>query len=168
MSIGRSNALDSRVGSKREGDRLSIGGTAAHRGLTGMPDLVATAVRMAVATDFEFSCLPAQGRLLAVLAAGRPGQRGWRGQGGTGPGRHRLVAAARRERGHRRLRRVGRLAPALPRRDRWPPPILVGTPPTRHDRASSRRGRCDSGGHPSGLICNCVATTVARIGRPVA
>jgi len=40
-----------------------------------MPDLVATAVATAKENNFPYSCAPAQGRLLQVLAAGRDGGR---------------------------------------------------------------------------------------------
>jgi predicted O-methyltransferase YrrM len=62
---------------------MSIGGTAAYRDVTDLPAPVAEAV--AAAGDFEYSCQPAQGRLLALLAAGVPGG-GVIGETGTGCG----------------------------------------------------------------------------------
>ncbi|MFL6139477.1 MAG: class I SAM-dependent methyltransferase [Frankiaceae bacterium] len=52
--------------------------------LSGLPPLVAAAVRLARRTRFGQSCLPEQGRLLAALAAGRAGGR--IGETGTGCG----------------------------------------------------------------------------------
>jgi len=63
---------------------MSVDGTAAYRGLSHLPGLVAAAVRQANALEFEFSCRPEQGRLLKVLAAGRRG--GVIGETGTGCG----------------------------------------------------------------------------------
>ena len=49
-----------------------------------MPPLVVRAVVLANELGFEYSCLPEQGRLLRVLAAGRAGGR--IGETGTGCG----------------------------------------------------------------------------------
>ena len=49
--------------------------TALYDGLTGLPTLVEQAVALSRRMDFIFSCAPAQGRLLQVLAAGRSGGR---------------------------------------------------------------------------------------------
>jgi predicted O-methyltransferase YrrM len=48
------------------------------------PELVRRAVEAAAAAGFEFSCLPATGRLLAALAAAKPGGR--LAESGTGHG----------------------------------------------------------------------------------
>ena len=63
---------------------MTIGGTATYHGRTDLPPLVAAAARLAERTGFDLSCLPAHGRLLSVLAAGRPGGR--IGETGTGAG----------------------------------------------------------------------------------
>ncbi len=63
---------------------MTLGGTAAYHGLTDLPPLVAAAADLAGRTGFDLSCLPAHGRLLSVLAAGRPGGR--IGETGTGCG----------------------------------------------------------------------------------
>jgi predicted O-methyltransferase YrrM len=63
---------------------VTLGGTAAYHGRRDLPPLVAAAVDLAVRTGFDLSCLPAHGRLLSVLAAGRPGGR--IGETGTGCG----------------------------------------------------------------------------------
>ncbi len=63
---------------------MSVGGTAAYAGVAGLPPLVARAVGVAERLGFELSCLPEQGRLLAVLATGRRG--GVIGETGTGCG----------------------------------------------------------------------------------
>jgi predicted O-methyltransferase YrrM len=63
---------------------MSIGGTTAYHDLTGLPQRVAAAVRAASTAGFEFSCRPAQGRLLSVLAAGVTA--GVIGETGTGCG----------------------------------------------------------------------------------
>lgn len=63
---------------------VSVGGTRAYQGLSGLPDIVARAVERARRMEFEFSCLPEQGKLLSVLAAGRSG--GVIGETGTGYG----------------------------------------------------------------------------------
>ena len=63
---------------------MAPGGTAAYRGLTDLPPLVANAVAQAQALDFASSCRPEHGRLLQLLARGRPG--GAIGETGTGCG----------------------------------------------------------------------------------
>ncbi|HEX4723416.1 MAG TPA: class I SAM-dependent methyltransferase [Pseudonocardiaceae bacterium] len=63
---------------------MSIGGTAAYQDISDLPHLVATAVELAAEAGFEFSCRPAQGRLLRLLAAGVTG--GVIGETGTGCG----------------------------------------------------------------------------------
>jgi predicted O-methyltransferase YrrM len=63
---------------------VTIGGTATYHGRTDLPHLVAAAADLAERTGFDLSCLPAHGRLLSVLAAGRPGGR--IGETGTGCG----------------------------------------------------------------------------------
>lgn len=63
---------------------MSVGGTASYEQEDNLPELVQRAVALARALDFEFSCRPSQGRLLAVLAAARPGAR--IGETGTGCG----------------------------------------------------------------------------------
>jgi predicted O-methyltransferase YrrM len=63
---------------------MAIGGTAAYMGEHDLPDLVVRAIELARRFSFEFSCLPAQGRLLRLLAQGRPG--GIIGETGTGCG----------------------------------------------------------------------------------
>lgn len=49
---------------------MAIGGTARYETLLGLPDRVAAAVAAARGDDFTASCLPEQGRLLQLLAAG--------------------------------------------------------------------------------------------------
>ena len=63
---------------------MTLGGTATYHGRTDLPPLVAAAAELAERTGFDLSCLPAHGRLLSVLAAGRPGGR--IGETGTGCG----------------------------------------------------------------------------------
>jgi predicted O-methyltransferase YrrM len=63
---------------------MSIGGTHAHRGLAEVPAAVAAATRAALGLGFGESCLPAHGRLLALLAAGVGD--GLIGETGTGCG----------------------------------------------------------------------------------
>jgi predicted O-methyltransferase YrrM len=63
---------------------VTVGGTARYHGVTDLPPLVAAAAGLAERRGFDLSCLPAHGRLLAVLAAGRPGGR--IGETGTGCG----------------------------------------------------------------------------------
>ncbi len=52
---------------------MTRGGTASYASVTDPPELVQRAVSLARSLDFELSCLPGHGRLLQVLAAGRPG-----------------------------------------------------------------------------------------------
>ena len=59
-------------------------GTAAYEGLSDLPPLVQAAVQRARAAGFAYSCLPAQGELLRVLAAGIGA--GVIGETGTGYG----------------------------------------------------------------------------------
>ena len=63
---------------------MSVDGTAAHRDIIDLPDLVATAVAAATEAGFDNSCRPEHGRLLSVLAAGVRG--GVIGETGTGCG----------------------------------------------------------------------------------
>lgn len=63
---------------------VSVGGTAAYQDDKDLPPLVVRAVALAVERGFEYSCLPAQGRLLQVLARARRGGR--IGETGTGCG----------------------------------------------------------------------------------
>ena len=63
---------------------MSVGGTARYRTATHIPPLVVRAVVLANELGFEHSCIPEQGRLLRVLAAGRAGGR--IGETGTGCG----------------------------------------------------------------------------------
>lgn len=64
---------------------MSIGGTAAYDDLAGVPDRVAAAAKAASEAGFEYSCQPAQGKLLSLLAAGVPPD-GVLGETGTGYG----------------------------------------------------------------------------------
>ena len=63
---------------------MSIGGTAAYESERDLPPLVTRAVALAQSMEFEYSCLPAQGRFLQLLAAARRGGR--IGESGTGCG----------------------------------------------------------------------------------
>jgi predicted O-methyltransferase YrrM len=63
---------------------MTLTGTAAYDGLTGLPPLVEAAVQLARGTDFGYSCLPEQGELLRVLARGAGA--GTIGETGTGCG----------------------------------------------------------------------------------
>lgn len=63
---------------------MSVNGTAAHDGLLDLPPLVQAAVDQARTSRFPFSCRPAHGRLLHVLAGGI--DRGRIGETGTGCG----------------------------------------------------------------------------------
>jgi predicted O-methyltransferase YrrM len=63
---------------------MSYGGTAAHLACPDLPPLVRTAAVAAGALGFGESCLPAHGRLLALLAAGAGSGR--IGETGTGCG----------------------------------------------------------------------------------
>jgi predicted O-methyltransferase YrrM len=73
---------------------VTIGGTATYHGRTDLPPLVAAAAELAGRTGFDLSCLPAHGRLLSVLAAGRPGGRIGETGTGTGVGLAWLASAA--------------------------------------------------------------------------
>jgi predicted O-methyltransferase YrrM len=64
---------------------VSIGGTAAYDGRGDLPPLVSAAVRAARERGFGLSCLPAQGELLRLLAAGL-GPAARIGETGTGCG----------------------------------------------------------------------------------
>jgi predicted O-methyltransferase YrrM len=63
---------------------VSVGGTAAYAGRSDLPTLVAAAVALARRAGFEYSCLPEQGELLRLLAAGVGA--GTIGEVGTGYG----------------------------------------------------------------------------------
>src|SRR2546423_6328271 len=63
---------------------MTIGGTAAYETEIELPALVREALAVARSLDFGYSCLPAQGRLLQVLARGCQG--GLIGETGTGCG----------------------------------------------------------------------------------
>ena len=63
---------------------MSVDGTAAHREITDLPELVAAAVAAATEAGFDNSCRPEHGRLLSLLAAGVRG--GVIGETGTGCG----------------------------------------------------------------------------------
>ena len=63
---------------------MSVGGTARYRTATHVPPLVVRAAVLGYELGFENSCIPEQGRLLRVLAAGRAGGR--IGETGTGCG----------------------------------------------------------------------------------
>lgn len=63
---------------------MSSGGTASYEGVTEIPDIVGEALDLARRLGFALSCRPEQGRLLRLLAAGRPG--GTVGETGTGCG----------------------------------------------------------------------------------
>lgn len=63
---------------------MSLGGTASYEGASDLPPRVARAVSLARSLSFEYSCRLEQGRLLALLAAGRRGGR--IGETGTGCG----------------------------------------------------------------------------------
>ncbi len=63
---------------------MSEHGTAEYAGETDLPELVRRAVRAAAHAGFEWSCRPAQGRLLRLLAGGVAG--GVIGETGTGFG----------------------------------------------------------------------------------
>jgi predicted O-methyltransferase YrrM len=61
---------------------MTTGGTAAYRACTDLPPLVAAAVAVAERVGFDCSCLPEQGELLRLLAAGAgPGVIGETGTG---------------------------------------------------------------------------------------
>ncbi|MGC9665782.1 O-methyltransferase [Planosporangium sp. 12N6] len=63
---------------------MTLGGTAAYDGRSDLPPLVAEAVRAARDSGFSLSCVPAQGELLRLLAAGVGA--GVIGETGTGSG----------------------------------------------------------------------------------
>ena len=63
---------------------MTVGGTLLYRDEPDLPPLVGRAVELAERTGFLLSCHPANGRLLAILAAGRSG--GLIGDTGTGCG----------------------------------------------------------------------------------
>jgi predicted O-methyltransferase YrrM len=63
---------------------VTVGGNTSYDGDDDLPPLVRAAVELAASQGFDHSCAPAQGRLLALLAAARPGQRV--GETGTGCG----------------------------------------------------------------------------------
>jgi predicted O-methyltransferase YrrM len=63
---------------------MTVGGTQLYSGLTKLPPLVTAAVELARDMNFELSCRPEQGRLLALLAAGVGN--GVIGETGTGCG----------------------------------------------------------------------------------
>ena len=63
---------------------MCVIGTASYDAETGLPNLVEAAVNLARSMNFDYSCHPAQGRLLSLLAHGRPG--GVIGETGTGCG----------------------------------------------------------------------------------
>lgn len=63
---------------------MTVGGNTAYAGITDLPPLVRAAIEVASSQGFDHSCAPEQGRLLAVLARGRTGQR--IGETGTGCG----------------------------------------------------------------------------------
>jgi predicted O-methyltransferase YrrM len=73
---------------------MSIAGTDAYAGLTGLPDLVVEAVDLARQLGFRFSCRPEQGRLLHALAAGALESIGETGTG-CGVGLAWMIAARR-------------------------------------------------------------------------
>ena len=63
---------------------MTLGGTAMYATEPDLPPLVAAAAQLAEHLGFDLCCLPAHGRLLQVLAAGRAG--GHVGEVGTGCG----------------------------------------------------------------------------------
>jgi predicted O-methyltransferase YrrM len=63
---------------------MCVIGTASYDDATGLPNLVERAVELARTMKFPYSCHPAQGRLLAVIARGRPDS--LIGETGTGCG----------------------------------------------------------------------------------
>jgi predicted O-methyltransferase YrrM len=63
---------------------VCVVGTASYQHEPDLPELVQRAVRLALAMNFELSCHPLQGRLLSLLARGRPGAS--IGETGTGCG----------------------------------------------------------------------------------
>ncbi|GAA0902037.1 O-methyltransferase [Virgisporangium aurantiacum] len=103
---------------------MSYGGTAAHRRALGIPDSVLSAVGLAEGMEFEESCLPEQGRLLALLAAGVGA--GSIGETGTGCGvglawmAHAAHPSARLTSVDRDERRVQAVREVFARRDTGP------------------------------------------------
>ncbi|MFJ8493532.1 class I SAM-dependent methyltransferase [Streptomyces sp. NPDC094038] len=65
---------------------MTLHGTDAYTGLSGLPPLVRRALGAARAQSFPWSCRPEQGRLLQVLAGGVGGSGGRIGETGTGVG----------------------------------------------------------------------------------
>ncbi len=63
---------------------MTPGGTSLHHQTEDLPPLVSRAVELAQRLSFDFSCRPEQGRLLQLLAGGRPG--GVIGETGAGCG----------------------------------------------------------------------------------
>jgi predicted O-methyltransferase YrrM len=63
---------------------MAVGGNTAYAGIAGLPPLVRAAIELAASQGFDYSCDPAQGRLLSVLARGNTGGR--IGETGTGCG----------------------------------------------------------------------------------
>src|SRR5258708_39300881 len=63
---------------------VTVGGNTSYGGQGDLPPLVRAAVELAAGQGFDHSCAPAQGRLLALLAAARPGPKV--GETGTGGG----------------------------------------------------------------------------------
>ena len=63
---------------------MAVGGNTAYAGITDLPPLVRAAVELAASQGFDYSCDPAQGKLLSVLARGHTGGR--IGETGTGCG----------------------------------------------------------------------------------
>jgi predicted O-methyltransferase YrrM len=72
------------AGRRVKNEPVSINGTDAYRGISDMPPLVERAVAAARRAGFTFSCRPAHGRLLQLLAGGIP--EGVIGETGTGCG----------------------------------------------------------------------------------
>jgi predicted O-methyltransferase YrrM len=73
---------------------MSVGGNTAYDGLTDLPPLVRAGIELAKSQGFDHSCAPEQGRLLAVLARGRSGQRVGETGAGCGVGLAWMVEAA--------------------------------------------------------------------------
>jgi hypothetical protein len=63
---------------------MCVIGTESYAAETHLPSMVEAAVNLARSTSLDYSCHPAQGRLLSLLAHGRPG--GLIGETGTGCG----------------------------------------------------------------------------------
>ncbi|MGY4921091.1 class I SAM-dependent methyltransferase [Streptomyces sp. 900105755] len=73
---------------------MTLHGTGAYAGLSGLPPLVGRALDAARAQSFGYSCRPEQGRLLQVLAGGVGGRIGETGTG-VGVGLAWLASGAR-------------------------------------------------------------------------